>query len=76
MSEPDDESAALERVHRELLAREPIFHKPEFGTRSEDYLNMTAGDYWEVGASGRVYGRDHVVHALVARGKVPGTRVG
>lgn len=56
----------------ELLAREPIFHKPEFGTRTEDYLAMTAEDYWEVGASGRVYEREGVVRGLVARGKVPG----
>ncbi len=72
MSELDDESADLERVHRELFAREPIFHKPKFGTRTEDYLAMTADDYWEVGASGRNYERDHVVRSLVARGKVPG----
>jgi hypothetical protein len=62
----------LERVRRELLAREPIFHKPELGTRLEDYLAMTADDYWEVGASGRVYDRDGVVNGLVQRGKVPG----
>jgi hypothetical protein len=62
----------LERIHRELMAREPIFHKPGFGTGLEDYLAMTAGDYWEVGASGRVYDRDGVVRGLVDRGKVPG----
>jgi hypothetical protein len=68
----DAESAVLDRVRAELLAREPIFHKPEFGTRLEDYLAMTADDYWEVGASGRIYDRDGVVRGLVARGKVPG----
>jgi hypothetical protein len=72
MSDLEDENAALARVHDELLAREPIFHKPEFGTRAEDYLDMTADDYWEVGASGRVYERAGVVGALVARGRVPG----
>jgi hypothetical protein len=68
----EDENGALARVREELLAREPIFHRPELGTRSDDYLTMTADDYWEVGASGRVYERDFVVLSLVARGKVPG----
>jgi hypothetical protein len=62
----------LERVRAELLAREPIFHRPAFGIRAEDYLAMTAEDYWEVGASGRVYERDFVVRSLVERGKVEG----
>jgi hypothetical protein len=48
------------------------FHKPQFGARLEDYLAMTAEDYWEVGASGRIYDRDSVVHGLVGRGKVAG----
>lgn len=62
----------LERVSAELSAREPIFHRPQFGTRAKDYLAMTAEDYWEVGASGRVYERDFVVRSLVERGKVEG----
>jgi hypothetical protein len=68
MSGPEN----LARVKAELLAREPIFHKPEFGVRAEDYLAMTDEDYWEVGASGRVYERESVVRSLVSRGKVPG----
>lgn len=68
----DRESEGLEQVKNELLAREPIFHKPEFGTRAEDYQAMTAEDYWEVGASGRIYVRDLVVSGLVSRGKVAG----
>jgi hypothetical protein len=67
-----NEREALGRVHDELLAREPIFHRPEHGTQPENYLDMTADDYWEVGASGRVYQREGVVKTLVARGKVQG----
>jgi hypothetical protein len=59
-------------VEAELLAREPIFHQPELGTTREAYLAQTAADFWEVGASGRVYDRDHVVDTLVARGRVAG----
>ena len=68
----EQEQTVLDRVRADLLAREPIFHKPQFGTRREDYLAMTAEDYWEVGASGCVYDRAGVVRALLARGKVPG----
>ena len=45
-------------VMRELVAREPIFHRPEWGTGREDFARMTAPDYWEVGASGKVYERE------------------
>jgi hypothetical protein len=62
----------LEDVQAELVAREPIFHQPELGTTREAYLAQTAGDYWEVGASGQVYERDFVIDTLMRRGKVPG----
>jgi hypothetical protein len=62
----------LRTVEAELLAREPIFHKPELGTTRADYTAQTANDYWEVGASGRVYDREYVIDTLVSRGKVPG----
>lgn len=66
------EPAASDAVRAELLAREPIFHKPEFGTTREAYIAQTAEDFWEVGASGRVYDRDGVIEGLVRRGKVEG----
>jgi hypothetical protein len=50
-----------------LMAREPIFHRPEFGTTSEDYARMMAPDYWEVGASGRVYRKTWVLEELERR---------
>jgi hypothetical protein len=51
----------------ELKAREPIFHHPEFGTTRADFENMTAPDFWEVGASGRRYSRDYVLANLEKR---------
>ena len=54
-------------VLRDLMAREPIFHRPEFGTAREDYERMTAPDYWEVGASGRVYTRAWVLDEMERR---------
>jgi hypothetical protein len=65
-------SLGLKDVEAELLALEPIFHKPEFGTRRADYAAQTAEDYWEVGASGRIYDREGILDGLVQRGKVPG----
>ena len=57
----------LAEVLRDLIAREPIFHRPEFGTRRCDFENMTEPEFWEVGASGRRYSRDHVLDILEAR---------
>jgi hypothetical protein len=48
----------------ELMRREPIFHRAEFGTRRVDFENMTAPCFWEVGASGRRYGREYVLDVL------------
>lgn len=58
---PKQEAAA---VLQELKAREPIFHRPEWGTTRADFERMTADDYWEVGASGRVYKRDFVLDEM------------
>ena len=56
-----------EHVLCELMAREPIFHRPEWSTARADDERMTAPDYWEVGASGKVYLRDHVLALLEHR---------
>ncbi len=62
----------MEDVERELLAREPLFHRPELGRTRADLLAQTAADYWEVGASGAVHGRELVIDTVVRRGPVPG----
>ena len=60
-------------VEAALIAREPIFHRLELGTSREDYAAQITDDYWEVGASGRVYrDRDFILDTLVTRGKVEG----
>ena len=51
-------------IFEALKAREPIFHRPEFGTSSEDFDAMLDADFWEVGASGRVYSRTYVMESL------------
>jgi len=61
----------LEGVLAELSRREPIFHRPEFGTTRADFERMTAEDYWETGASGRRYSRQSVLDGLEERYSVP-----
>jgi hypothetical protein len=45
----------------ELISREPIFHRPEWGTTRAHFENITTADFWEVGASGRRYSREDVL---------------
>lgn len=69
----DSGTEDLDAVRAELLAREPIFHRPELGTTRDAYLAMTDDGFWEVGASGRVYDdREWAIDELVRRGKVEG----
>jgi predicted RNase H-like HicB family nuclease len=65
----------LEGVPAELSRREPIFHRPEFGTTRADFERLTAEDFWEVGASGRRYSRQFVLDELEMRFSVPHTEV-
>lgn len=58
---------ALAEIFGELTRREPIFHRPEFGTTRADFERMTTDDYWEVGASGRRYSRKYVLDVLEQR---------
>ncbi len=61
----------LAEVLAELSAREPIFHRPEHGTTRRDFERMTAEDFWETGASGRIYTRAFVLEELEKRHAVP-----
>lgn len=62
---------ALASVLEELRAREPIFHRPEFGTTRADYEAMMDEDFWEVGASGKRYSREFVLAVLEERRRNP-----
>lgn len=54
-------------VSEELLRREPLFHRREFGTTREELEQMTDPGFWEVGASGRRFNREFVLSTLEAR---------
>lgn len=62
---------ALLAVLDELKQREPIFHRPEFGSTREHFAAMTDVDFWEIGASGQRYSRDYVLDVLEERLKRP-----
>jgi len=57
----------LRTVQEELILREPVFHRPEFGVTRADFEAMTAPDFWEVGASGKCYSREFVLDTLEKR---------
>ena len=61
----------LAEILAELSRREPIFHRPEFGTARADFEKMTQEDFWEVGASGRWYSRTTVLDELERRHSAP-----
>ena len=63
--------AGLAEVLAELKAREPIFHRPEWGTTRADFERMTVEDFWEVGASGKRYNREFVLDTLEERYATP-----
>ena len=58
-------------VLAELSRREPIFHRPEFGTTRADFERMMVEDYWGTGASGRRYSRQFVLDELEKRFAAP-----
>ena len=65
----------LQEVLAELSSREPIFHRPEFGTSRADFDKLMAEDYWETGASGRRYSRAAILDELSKRFSVTHTDV-
>ena len=54
-------------IRDELRKREPLFHHPEFGRTKEDFRRMTTENYWEIGASGKRYSRNHVIETVASR---------
>lgn len=54
-------------ILEQLRQREPIFHSSAFGTSATDYERSVGEDYWEVGASGRRYSRDFILHDLYSK---------
>lgn len=66
-----DAMPSLEQAAEALAAREPVFHRPEWGTSRTDFEAMTIPGFWEVGASGRKYSRTFVLDTLERRHSKP-----
>jgi hypothetical protein len=45
--------------------REPIFHGTAWPRRRAELERLVTGDFWEVGASGAIYTREHVLDSVV-----------
>ncbi len=58
---------ALAGVRAALAAREPLFHRPGLGTTRAEADALMAADFMEIGASGRVYSREHVLRVVDER---------
>jgi hypothetical protein len=57
----------LRPVLKELMAREPLFHRPDIANSRAQFESMMAPSFWEVGASGRRYSREYVLDILEER---------
>jgi len=64
-------SQEIELIKSELLNLEPLFHHQELGTSKEIFENMITADYWEVGASGKVYTKEFIIQTLIERYSKP-----
>jgi hypothetical protein len=60
-------SPELAGVLQELIDREPIFHRREWGTTRADFERMMSEEFWETGASGARYSRQFVLDELDRR---------
>lgn len=60
----------------ELLPLEPIFHTKEFGLTRTDFEKRMAPDYWEIGASGRLYSREFILDFLAKNPPVDAASAG
>lgn len=58
---------APDQAFAALAAREPLFHRPEFGTTRADFEATMAPEFWEIGASGKRYSKAVVLDALAER---------
>lgn len=59
------------QIMEALTRREPLFHRPEFGTTRADFAAMITEDFWEIGASGQCYSRAYVLDVLERRHRQP-----
>ncbi|WP_050478776.1 DUF4440 domain-containing protein [Herbaspirillum rhizosphaerae] len=54
-------------IQEQLMAREPLFHRPDFGATRDAFEAMMADEFWETGASGRRYSKQFILDTLAER---------
>ena len=59
----------IEKVKEFLRNREPIFHHRDLTNTREEADNEMHKDYWEIGASGKLYTRGFILNFLEERYK-------
>ena len=60
-------SSKLLAILTELKQLEREFHYPAYGKTKADLEEFMDDGFWEVGASGRLYGKEFVLDCLVKR---------
>ena len=60
-------TADLDLILTEVMAREPLLDHRELVCSEETFDAETADDFWEVGASGRVYSRAYARSVVLQR---------
>jgi hypothetical protein len=58
---------APSEIAAQLRGREPVFHREPEGADRAYFESLLVNDYFEVGASGRVYPRERVIETVVDR---------
>lgn len=54
-------------IAAQLREREPVFHRLPPGTTREDLEPRLTSNFFEIGASGRIYSRDRVIETVIDR---------
>ena len=68
-------AAPLRGVLKELMAREPVFHRHDVASSKADFDALMDEHFWEIGASGRRYSREYVLDILEERIENPAVDV-
>ncbi|MDO5674973.1 MAG: DUF4440 domain-containing protein [bacterium] len=61
----------MESILEELTQLEPLIYAANDGKTRAYFENLLIADFWEVGASGKVYERDFVLATLAQRQEQP-----
>lgn len=71
MSENFENSLEIEKILAELSQLEPLIYAANDGKPKEYFDTLLVADFWEVGASGKMYERDFVLETLAQRKNNP-----